>query len=145
MPRQRGWNFCKNCGAMTFSRNPGQCVAGGPHQPQGFNFVLPHDISLKPSTQQGWRRCLKCEGLHFFPGAPKPCVAGGDHEPSEFNYVLTHDTAEIPNTQRKWFYCAHCSLMTFGPVIGRCVADAQGITLGHDGSRSFEFVLPFKP
>jgi hypothetical protein len=142
MAHQSGWNFCSKCGAMTLTSSPGPCVAGGNHQAQGFNFVLQNNIPEAPFTQQDWRQCVKCSGLYFGPGEPKPCVKGGDHEPGSLNFVLAHDIPETSNTQRKWFCCGHCSLMTFGPTIGRCVADKQGTTIGHDGSASFEFVLP---
>ena len=46
MADQGAWRFCQKCEVMFFDGfpNKGVCAAGGPHQAQGFLFVLPHDL-----------------------------------------------------------------------------------------------------
>ena len=46
MATQADWCFCHKCNSMFFNGFPqkGRCAAGGAHEPQGFNFTLPHDI-----------------------------------------------------------------------------------------------------
>jgi hypothetical protein len=46
MSMQGAWRFCQKCHAMFFDGfpNKGNCAAGGGHDAQGFNFVLPHDL-----------------------------------------------------------------------------------------------------
>ena len=44
MPTQVAWRFCQKCEAMFFDGYPnkGICAAGGGHEAEGFDFVLPH-------------------------------------------------------------------------------------------------------
>lgn len=46
MAEQRDWRFCQKCFSMFFDGYPdkGRCPAGGTHQAQGFNFVLPFHL-----------------------------------------------------------------------------------------------------
>ncbi|GHE03342.1 hypothetical protein [Streptomyces alanosinicus] len=41
---QAYWPFCDKCYALFFWGYPakGSCPAGGAHEAQGFNFVIPH-------------------------------------------------------------------------------------------------------
>ena len=98
MPEQGAWRFCQKCFSMFFDGfpNKGVCAAGGPHQAQGFVFVLPFDVPETPTAQGAWRFCQKCEVM-FFDGFPTKgsCPAGGGHQAQGFVFVLPHDLPEI--------------------------------------------------
>jgi hypothetical protein len=71
---QPGWSFCDRCFGMFFSGNPperekkGVCPAGGPHNPQGFLFVLPHrDFPNPRVTLSNLGRQIKAAGIGFEP------------------------------------------------------------------------------
>ena len=93
MGDQDQWRFCGKCDGMFFDGSPdkGRCPAGGAHQANGFNFVLPHDVPETPSAQKNWRFCGKCHGM-FFDGFPNKgrCPGGGAHQANGFNFVLPH-------------------------------------------------------
>jgi hypothetical protein len=102
---QTKWRMCKNCKAMFYNgyKGKGQCPAnetvhngkkiGGPHvaDPE-FQYVLPHDVPEKPTTQSQWRFCSKCFAL-FYNGFPKKgiCKAGGEHVAAGYNFVMPHE------------------------------------------------------
>lgn len=75
MPAQTDWRFCLKCNALVFDgdANKGHCAFGGSHEPEGFAFVLPHDVpddAFHPETAEGgWRFCHLCNAM-FFDGLP---------------------------------------------------------------------------
>jgi hypothetical protein len=139
MPEQGAWRFCQKCEVMFFDGFPGKgsCPAGGPHQAQGFVFVLPFDVPETPTAQGAWRFCQKCFSMFFdgFPGKGS-CPAGGGHQAQGFVFVLPHD---IPGPgQRDWRFCQKCFSMFFDgfPNKGVCAAG------GPHQAQGFLFVLP---
>ena len=135
---QGNWRFCNKCFAMFFDGFPGKgvCAAGGAHDAQGFNFVLPHD-SAGPG-QNDWRFCNKCYAM-FFDGYPGKgvCAAGGAHVAQGFNFVLPHDAAG-PG-QNAWRFCQKCQSMFFDGYPGKGVCAAGGAHV----AQGYNFVLPY--
>jgi M6 family metalloprotease-like protein len=100
---QKDWRFCTKCHGLFFSGDNGsyhrenqRCPAGELHNPDGYNFVLSHDIEVPPNAQKDWRFCTKCHGL-FFSGdngsyhrENQRCPAGDLHNPDGHNFVLSH-------------------------------------------------------
>jgi hypothetical protein len=89
---QEGWRFCPKCSGIFWEKafDASVCPKGGGHEPQGFNFVLNHNV---PGEQPNWLFCEKCHGL-FFSRAPSPGVCPKDHKdhnpaPNSFDFVLT--------------------------------------------------------
>ena len=138
---QSQWRFCRKCASMFFdgSANKGSCSRTGPHEAQGFNFVLPHDTP-EPG-QPNWRFCEKCNAM-FFDGFPDKgsCPADGrSHRAQGFNFVLPHDRPG-PG-QPKWRFCSKCNVMFFaGGDMGKCNRDG-GVHL----PQGFNFVLDHFP
>jgi hypothetical protein len=100
---QTNWRYCTKCQSMFFQgvqgsaydRRRGVCAAGGVHEPAGYKFVLPHDVSEMQNSQANWRYCTKCQSM-FFQGVQGSaydrrrgvCAAGGVHEPAGYKFVL---------------------------------------------------------
>jgi hypothetical protein len=141
MAQQGHWRFCHKCNAMFFNGFPakGLCAAGGGHEAQGFNFLLPHDVPENPKAQAHWRFCHKCSDM-FFDGLPNKgkCKAGGGHAAQGFNFVLPHDVPATVTAQHSWRFCHKCNAMFFNglPSKGSCPAGGP-----HD-AQGFDFVLP---
>jgi M6 family metalloprotease-like protein len=108
-----------------------------------------------PAVDQGpilgqpeWRRCLKCQGLHFItdPHSPSfgPCPEGGQHsilievpkEESE-TYRMVLDVVAAPG-QHGWRYCSKCQGLSYGPNQPASHCPAGGT---HDGSQSGDYSL----
>ena len=135
---QRDWRYCDKCQAMFFDGYPTKGVcAGGAHNAQGFNFMLPHDVP--GPGQPDWRYCEKCQTM-FYDGYPTKgvCAAGGIHRAEGFNFALPHD---VPGPgQPNWRYCERCQSMFFDGFPGKGVCPAGG---GHR-AQGFNFVLPYR-
>jgi hypothetical protein len=97
---QGAWRFCQNCFGMFFDgfeQAPGPhpkgiCpVGGGGHVPQGFVFVLPHDVPPTAQAQGDWRFCQNCFGM-FWNGTDGKgaCPARGGHLAQGVTFVLPH-------------------------------------------------------
>jgi hypothetical protein len=92
---QDNWRFCDACNSLYFNGyRGGRCPAGGSHRRQrdeDYNFVLPHDISVKPGSQDNWRFCVRCDSLYFNGYFGGKCPAGGPHtrqKGADYNFVL---------------------------------------------------------
>ena len=146
---QDQWHFCKKCGVLQWhpaGQAPGPCYPTGQHEPQGFNFTLPFDKPEGPNDKAHWRFCQNCHGLYDETGPKQPCIAGGNHVAAKngitsANFVLRNGLPEIPSFQGKWFCCGNCSMMSYGPVVGHCIAEKTGEILGHDNINSPEYTL----
>jgi hypothetical protein len=96
--------------------------------------------SLTPiTTQENWRWCHKCAGLHFAGGdSLGRCVTGGAHDVAgSGNYSLMHE-APLDIGQHNWRWCRKCNSLFFGghQTTGRCPAGGS-----HDGSASGDYNL----
>jgi hypothetical protein len=145
---QQSWRFCHKCEAIFFDGLPtkGACAAGGAHESEGFNFVLPHDVPGDPTApretltaQQSWRFCRKCEAM-FFDGFQDKgvCAAGGAHEAAGFNFVLPHGGSDTPTVQQDWRFCRKCQALVFDELPEKGVCAAGG---SHEAA-GFVFAMP---
>ena len=142
---QGDWRFCDKCHALFYNgfNGYGHCPAGGGHNPQGYNFFLPHgSLSAMPETpkaQINWRYCDKCSGM-FWDGLPDKgrCPVGGGHNAQGFNFRLPHDLPGSANAQDQWRFCQKCKVMFYDgyPNKGKCPAGG-----GH-AAQGYVFVLP---
>jgi hypothetical protein len=100
---QKDWRFCDKCRSIFWvaSFEASACPGNqGGHVPQGFNFVLPHDVPEEPGkSQKGWAFCKKCHSMHWTqapnPQKKKICAGGDAHNPDHdpagsFPFVLPY-------------------------------------------------------
>ena len=146
-PGQSQWRSCSKCQGLAFydgSRQPGQCPAGGVHDHSNSGYyTLPRDNSVGTAlpTQNGWRHCVRCEGLVYsgnqFPGA---CVDGRDHDFSgSSDYDVPHDVQGPASTlvQDGWRWCYKCQSLTYA---GLYPCPAGGL---HNDNDSDDYSVPF--
>ena len=136
MAQQQDWRFCQKCSNMTFNVGPGVgvCLAGGDHEPQGFNFHLPFGGPEGAKTERHFFFCNAChcmfQNKDFGSGDDLGgCAAGGQHDRrNSLEFVLPHDTP-VPDGQDKWVVCVNCHVLFFGPAdLRHCTKS----TLGHN-------------
>jgi hypothetical protein len=123
---QADWRFCDKCFAIFFdSQGPsGFCPVGGDsgHNPQGFAFVLPHDVPASPTAQPDWRFCDKCFAMFFDAAATKGvCPRGEGHHAQGFPFVLPHTPELTATTLHLWTDSLRCHSET--PGIGIAESD----------------------
>ena len=113
MAQQPDWRYCHKCHGMFFNGFPdkGVCPNGGSHeQVDSYNFVLPFDLEVTPTSQADWRYCHKCHGM-FFNGFPDKgmCPNGGGHDQAgSFNFVLP---CNLPQTPTAHFVCGTAAIV----------------------------------
>lgn len=102
----------------------------------------------KMATQPHWYFCQNCSSMIFSANDAHSgrCVAGNEgaaftHGAQGFEFTLPYATqAETPPGQPDWHFCRKCNSMFFcaiGGNPGPCVVGGD-----HDGTGSFDFVLP---
>ena len=98
-----------------------------------------------PKTQEGWRWCVKCEGMFFAAAGKSVCPAGGAHDGGQSGHYHVMFNSTYPYGQNGWRYCKKCGGLHYGGF-GSGVCAAGG---GHDASGSFDYRLatnsPYKP
>ena len=147
---QWGWRYCSKCATMFWAdhMNSGVCAAGsGGHDPHGFLFVLPYDWPANSARVNGFFYCNKCHSLFrekdFHPdfGSSSTlgaCPKGDKHDPtSSFEYVLNTDRPQA-NGQGKWMVCTSCNCLCYGPDIGKCAGEGDGV-IGHTPGHDIQF------
>jgi hypothetical protein len=142
---QGDWRFCDKCNALFYNGfdGYGRCPAGGGHNPQGYNFFLPHgsltDLPENPRAQVNWRYCDKCFGM-FWDGIPDKgrCPVGGGHNAQGMRFRLPHDLPSNADAQAGWRFCQKCKIMFYDGSAnkGKCPAGGGHLAQG------YEFVLP---
>jgi hypothetical protein len=115
----------------------GAPVLGG-HEPQGFNFTLPFELSTSQG-QREWCYCRNCAALFFNGYAEKGvCPAAEDgHVAGDWRFAIPFEPTNVAG-QREWRYCVKCQVMFFELFADRGVCAAGGRHVA-DGYR---FVLP---
>ena len=93
------------------------------------------------STQRGWMRCGKCQGLWFGPNrSDSNCPHGGEHDAGDgSNYSLLHDPDPVPpNHQGDFRWCHKCQGLWLAPsgASSRCPAGGA-----HDLAGSGRYAL----
>lgn len=146
MPTQGQWRWCAECAALHFAGSfdaqgdtlsTGACAgsASGNHSVTGSGqYTLVFNEPRAPG-QDGWQRCVHCQGLFFFGtsrdlagcrGAPD-----GNHEPTaKTQYTLIHDDATAPG-QTGWQRCKLCHALFYG-------LDGPGACAGRSEDRAGE-------
>jgi CubicO group peptidase (beta-lactamase class C family) len=98
-----------------------------------------------PKTQEGWRWCVRCEGMFFAAAGKSVCPAGGTHDGAGSGHYHVMFNSAFPYGQNGWRYCKKCGGLHYGGF-GPGVCPAGG---GHDGSGSHDYRLvtnsPYKP
>ena len=93
------------------------------------------------AKQNGWRWCLKCQGL-FFSGHPLQgvCPSGGSHDARQSGHYAILVGDGIPGAQDGWRWCQKCQGLFFSgnPDQGDCPAGGK-----HDGRASGHYSLQF--
>ena len=139
---QGDWRYCGKCSSMFWNgtTNKGRCSAGGGHQAQGYDFVLPYGtLAETPTAQVSWRFCDKCYAMFFDGFADKGrCPAGGGHHAQGFVFRLPHDINADGGNQGNWRYCQKCKTMFYDGFPGKGNCPAGG---GHQ-AQGYAFVLP---
>jgi CubicO group peptidase (beta-lactamase class C family) len=90
-----------------------------------------------PTTQEGWRWCVKCEGMFYAAAGKSVCPAGGGHDGSGSGHYHVMFNSSFPYGQNGWRYCKKCGGLHYGGF-GPGVCPAGG---GHDGGSSFDYRL----
>jgi hypothetical protein len=99
---------------------------------------LPYDYQLnglskpKPSYQQGWKKCNKCQCLFFDGRVKSKCIAGGEHKGDA---VGNNSLAHGPNApgEPNWRLCKKCQGLFFeGKIRGNCPAGEKHNSTGSD-------------
>ncbi len=95
-----------------------------------------------PTTQGGWRWCVRCEGMFFAAAGKSVCPAGGAHEGSQSGHYHVMFNSTFPYGQNGWRYCKKCQGSFYGghPSKGHCPAGGA-----HDGAGSFDYWMAFMP
>ncbi len=129
--RQTGWRWCVKCQGLFFTggdRESGVCPAGNKHTSHATTagarssrmYYLDRNNPML-GQQQGWRWCVKCQGL-FFTGNNSDsglCPAGALHTPNSTStdgrrsgkYSLDHNTGS--GEQGGWRWCTRCQGLFF--------------------------------
>jgi hypothetical protein len=145
--QQPDWFFCDKCYVMFYNgyTPKGVCPAGGGHNAQGWNFILPWGLSDGGFNQPEWRYCEKCHGMFWNgQGWKGVCPAGGAHLAQGINFTLPHNYLQLPaNSQPDWRYCYDCAGLFFAgyPSKGRCPVPTEH----RFRSTDFHFMLPHLP
>jgi hypothetical protein len=90
---QARWRWCRRCEGLFYGDGPSQgaCPTGGAHDASSsadYTMVLAAPGNA-PFTQDNWRWCHKCQGMHF--GGGGVCPSGGAHDPAgSASYVMLH-------------------------------------------------------
>ncbi len=146
------FRFCHRCHSL-FYEHPqqagspsGSCPAGGPHEPMGYQFVLPVHEEVTATAQGDWWSCGTC-GAMFFDGYPDkgrcPGADGGHGRTrSSEDFALPHDVPGTASAQTEWRFCNKCHVMFYDgyEAKGTCaaggghVAQGYGFVLPHRGS-----------
>jgi hypothetical protein len=141
---KEGWMYLLDRNKMGHNHLIGSCSAGGGHEPIGWNFVLPHDVTVDANHQDNWHFCGKCADM-FWNGDPKGAKGvcprdGAGHIAAGWNFVLPHDLPEGGFDQSQWRFCGKCfALFWNADQSGRkglCPKDG----LGH-WAEGFNFVV----
>jgi CubicO group peptidase (beta-lactamase class C family) len=90
-----------------------------------------------PQTQEGWRWCRKCEGMHFGVAGNSVCPAGGAHDTFGSGPYRIMFNSAFPYGQNGWRYCTKCGGLHFGGAVkGACAAGGS-----HDSTNSLDYRL----
>ena len=137
MAQQPEWRYCHKCHGMFFNGFPdkGVCPNGGSHdQVDSYNFILPYDLGVTPTSQLDWRYCHKCHGLFYNGFSDKGvCPSGGSHDQAgSFNFVLPCSLPQTPTAQGAWRYCGNCHGMFYDgfPEKGVCPHGGGHVAVG---------------
>ena len=90
-----------------------------------------------PQTQEGWRWCVRCEGMFFAAAGKRVCPAGGIHDGGGSGHYHVMFNSSFPYGQNGWRYCKKCGGLHYGGF-GPGVCAAGG---GHDGGGSLDYRL----
>lgn len=153
---QAGWRWCNRCQGLFFSPDlstqaTSRCPAGGGYHILdwfGSNYSLQYDLPDTVVQQSEWRRCAKCQGLHYGLGVANSRCPSGDTHTTEgsLNYNLRHEVVETIGRQKDWRWCIKCQGLHFEPNIAASVCPAGGSHESRVGdSPSANYSLPFKP
>ncbi len=87
-------------------------------------------------TQQGWRRCKRCQILFFAldeDGGLGICPAGGSHEPYRTLYSVQMGRGKPGVRQAGWSWCMHCMALyaRVGGDMGVCPGARSPTDKGH--------------
>jgi len=90
---QGGWRWCRNCQGLFYGvpLATGVCPAGGQHDgAASADYTMIYSASGNAGfTQDNWRWCNKCQGMHF--ASDGVCPAGRAHDASiSAPYVMLH-------------------------------------------------------
>jgi len=89
---QSGWRWCRKCQGLFFGgdyMSAGVCPADGNHDgTASADYSMIYGTAGNAGwTQDNWRWCHKCQGMHY--GAGGICTKGGPHDPSHSaSYVM---------------------------------------------------------
>jgi len=111
--------------------------AGWDHGMQQPDAVFIHELrSYYTRSQQNWRWCKNCEGLHY--AGHLCCPAGGLHDLGLTNYRLSLDRPDTGG-QDNWRWCRKCQLLAYAgsALPGACPA---GGTHDHAASGDYRLV-----
>lgn len=145
---QRHWRFCRKCFCLFFQgldNNSGLCARdGGPHEAQGFEFVVPHSTGDSATRQSLWRFCFKCSTMFFdgFPDKGRCPRDGRFHERAGLVFALPHQAPEAFDHQAGWRFCRKCAGLFFDGAHDKGCCPRDG--LGHEAA-GLNFVLPHNP
>lgn len=89
-----------------------------------------------PQTQEGWRWCVRCEGM-FHTSGKSVCPSGGSHDGGGSGHYRVMFNSSFAYGQNGWRYCKKCGGLHYGGF-GPGVCAVGG---GHDGSNSLDYRL----
>ncbi|MFE1943097.1 hypothetical protein [Streptomyces massasporeus] len=139
---QWNWRPCGKCHGLFYCAENGPvgvCPADGPHEPIGWNFVLPndHQNATEQTGQKDWRFCGRCRSLFWAPQGDTSktvCPAGGPQPrhsipAGSWNFYLPskEQGASEASGQSQWRFCVNCqSLFWNGDSIKGVCPGAPG-------------------
>ena len=114
----------------------------GSHEP----LIIPR-VDSGPyiaSAETRWRRCNKCEGLHWIGASDPPvfatCPEGDLHNLENSSpYIVVRDNASVPG-QQEWRRCKNCRMLFYGPNEAASACPVGG-THDSTGSANYSLVL----
>ena len=109
-------------------------AAAGVRWPQQDLFP-DYGMASLPAIQEGWRWCVKCEGMFYAGHGAGVCPKGGAHDGSGSAHYKVMMNSAFPYGQNGWRWCKKCQGLHyggFGP--GLCAAGG-----GHDGTGSGDY------